>query len=72
MKEELLAQYPAATSVDVAMTPPEAGEPPRLLVQLSARTALVRAERQRLERWLAVRMPGVPLSVVYRSPSMRG
>ena len=72
VKEELLAQYPAATSVDVAMTPPEAGEPPRLLVQLSARTALVRAERQRLERWLAVRMPGVPLSVVYRSPSMRG
>jgi uncharacterized membrane protein len=72
VKAELRAQYPAATSVDVAMVPGDASAPPRVLVQFSLRTAFARTERERLERWLAVRLPGVQTSVVYRSPALRG
>jgi uncharacterized hydrophobic protein (TIGR00271 family) len=72
VKEELRAQYPVATSVEVAMAPGDAGEAPRVLVELSARTALTRTERERLQRWLAVRLPGIQSSIVYRSSALRG
>jgi uncharacterized hydrophobic protein (TIGR00271 family) len=66
VKEELQALQPLASSVEVAMAPGEAGMPSRVLVLVSSRTTLARSERQKLERWLALRLPGVELTVTYR------
>lgn len=71
VKAELHAQYPDASGVEVAITPAESNEPPRVLIQLSTQAALARRERERIERWLAARLPGVTLSVSFSSTTPR-
>lgn len=69
--DELRAQYPMLTSVEVGLSPGEAGGRPKLLMQIPAHPVLTRRERERLERWLAVRLPDVEVSVAYRTRPTR-
>lgn len=63
--EELRVQHTALVDVQIAQAPAASGARARVMIHLRAQPALARSERERLERWLAVRLPEAEVSVAY-------
>lgn len=65
--KELQAQYPAASEVAIGFGAASAASSPEAvtLVHIVQRRAESRLERERIERWLAVRLPGRTVRVSY-------
>ncbi len=64
---ELKAQYPQARDIAIAIGAESAASAPApvTLVRIIQRQAESRADRERIERWLAVRLPGRAVRVSF-------